>query len=35
MQITNTEMQSKKYVQIYLTEEELHKKDKMTVVRIL
>ena len=27
MQITNTEIQGKKYVQIYLTEEELQKKE--------
>ena len=27
MKLTNTEMQSKKYVQIYLTEEELQKKE--------
>jgi hypothetical protein len=33
MQITNTEMQSKKYVQIYLTEEELQKKETKDLVQ--
>ena len=33
MQITNTEMQSKKYVQIYLTEEELQKKETKDLVK--
>ena len=33
MQITNTEMQSKKYVQIYLTEEELQKKEIKDLVQ--
>ena len=28
MQITNTEIQGTKYVQIYLTEDELQKKNK-------
>ena len=32
MQITNTEMQSKKYVQIYLTEEELEKQETKELV---
>ena len=33
MQITNTEMKSKKYVQIYLTEEELQKKETKDLVQ--
>ncbi len=33
MQITNTEMQSTKYVQIYLTEEELQKKETKDLVQ--
>ena len=33
MQITNTEMQSKKYVQIYLTEEELQKEDTKDLIK--
>lgn len=33
MQITNTEMQSKKYVQIYLTEEELQKKETKDLIQ--
>ena len=33
MQITNTEMQSKKYVQIYLTEEEFQKKETKDLVQ--
>ena len=33
MQITNTEMQSKKYVQIYLTEEELQKKETKDLIK--
>ena len=33
MQITNTEMQSKKYVQIYLTEEELQKKETNDLIK--
>lgn len=32
MQITNTEMQSKKYIQIYLTEEELEKQETKELV---
>ena len=32
MQITNIEMQSKKYVQIYLTEEELEKQETKELV---
>ena len=33
MKLTNTEMQSKKYVQIYLTEEELQKKETKDLVK--
>ena len=32
MQITNTEIQSMKYVQIYLTEEELQKKETKDII---
>ena len=33
MQITNTEIQGTKYVQIYLTEEELQKKETKDLVQ--
>lgn len=33
MQITNTEIQGTKYVQIYLTEEELQKKETKDLVK--
>ena len=33
MQITNTEIQSTKYVQIYLTEDELQKKETKDLVQ--
>lgn len=33
MKLTNTEMQSKKYVQIYLTEEELQKKETKDLIK--
>ena len=34
MQITNTEIQGMKYVQIYLTEEELQKKETKDLVQM-
>ena len=33
MKLTNTEMQSKKYVQIYLTEDELQKKETKDLIK--
>ena len=33
MQITNTEIQGTKYVQIYLTEEELQKKETKDLIK--
>ena len=33
MQITNTEIQGTKYVQIYLTEDEFHKKETKDLIK--
>lgn len=33
MQITNTEIQDTKYVQIYLTEDEFHKKETKDLIK--